>query len=196
RVLFRSKIVLNSEYIFPETNFRDNYLYTKGFFANTKKIRLKFFKDIPNPEYNEIYLNPRVTFNAYDKVLVGLNFKNTSFFQRKFNYSVTPYFSSGTGKLTGSGAVGYTFQPAESFYRSLDFAVSASHFHYDYDLTYRKISAGAGINFSKDPRSDIGRSLAFSYNYFEKDLNPAMIARKEYAKYNLWNIGYGYSDRR
>src|SRR5690606_8296433 len=50
-----TKIVLNSEYIFPETNFRDNYLYTKGLFAKTKKIRLKFFKDIPNPEYNEIY---------------------------------------------------------------------------------------------------------------------------------------------
>lgn len=191
-----TKIVVNDEYIFPEINFRDNYLYTKGLFANTKKIRLKFFKDIPNPEYNEIYLNPRVTFNAYDKILVGLNFQNTSLFQRKFNYSLTPYFSSGTGKMTGSGAVGYTFQPAESFFRSLNLAVSASHFHYDYDLTYRKISAGAGINFSKDPRSDIGRSLAFSYNYFEKDLNPSMFLKNEYGKYNLWNLGYSYSDRR
>jgi len=191
-----SKIVLNSDYIFPEMNFRDNYRYTKGFFANTKKIRFKFFKDIPNPEYNEIYLNPRVTFNAYDKVLAGLNFQNTSFFQRKFRYSVTPYFSSGTGKLTGSGGVSYTFQPAESFYRSLTFGVSASHFHYDYDLTYRKISAEAGFNFSKNPRSDIGRSLGFSYNYFEKDLNPMMLANNEYEKYNLWNVGYGYSDRR
>lgn len=191
-----SKIVVNSDYVFPETNFRDNYRYTKGFFANTKKIKLKFFKDIPNPEYNEIYLNPRITFNAYDKVLAGLNFKNASFFPRKFNYSVTPYFSSGTGKLTGSGGISYTFQPAESFYRSLSFGVSASHFHYDYDLTYRKISAEAGFNFSKNPRSDIGRSLGFSYNYFEKDLNPTMLADNEYAKYNLWNVGYGYSDRR
>lgn len=191
-----SKIVVNSDYVFPETNFRDNYRYTKGFFANTKKIKFKFFKDIPNPEYNEIYLNPRISFNAYDKVLAGLNFQNTSFFQRKFNYSLTPYFSSGTGKLTGSGGVSYTFQPAESFFRSLSFGVSASHFHYDYDLTYRKISAEAGMNFSKNPRSDIGRSLGFSYNYFEKDLNPTMLAKNEYEKYNLWNIGYGYSDRR
>lgn len=190
------KIVINSEYIFPENNFRDNYLYTKGLFANAKKIKLKLFKDIPNPKYNEVYLNPRMNFNVYDKILVGLNFKNSSFFDRKFFYSVTPYFSSGTGKLTGSGSVSYSFQPAESFYRNLDIGVSGSYFHYDYDLTYRKFSAFANINFSKDPRSEIGRNLGFSYNFFEKDLNPQLIAAKEYAKYNLWNLGYGYSDTR
>lgn len=190
------KIVINSEYIFPEKNFRDNYLYAKGFFANTKKIRLKFFKDIPNPEYNEVYLNPKLNFNAYDKVLLGLNFKNSSLFDRKFVYSFTPYFSSGTGKLTGAGGVSYSFQPADSFYRSLDLGVSGSYFHYDYDLTYQKFSAFANINFSKNPRSDIGRSLGFSYNFFEKELTPAMIAANEYGKYNLWNVEYSYSDRR
>ncbi|UFK98338.1 aminopeptidase [Kaistella faecalis] len=189
------KIVVNSNYIFPENNFRDNYRYTKGLFANTKKIKLKLFKDIPNPEFNEIYLNPRLNFNAYDKVLVGLNFRNTSFFERKFNYSFTPYFSSGTGKLTGSGGLAYSFQPADSFYRSLDVGVSGSYFHYDYDLTYRKFSAFASFNFTKNPRSDVGRSLALSYNFFDKDVNPKM-SQTEYAKYNLWNLGYGYADRR
>lgn len=189
------KIIVNSDYIFPENNLRDNYLYTKGLFANTKKIKFKFFKDIPNPEFNEIYLNPRVNFNAYDKVLVGLNFRNTSLFERKFNYSFTPYFSSGTGKLTGSGGVAYSFQPADSFYRSLDVGVSGSYFHYDYDLTYRKFSAFASFNFTKNPRTDIGKSLGLSYNFFDKDVNPLM-AQSEYAKYNLWNLGYGYADRR
>ncbi|MBH1960841.1 MAG: aminopeptidase [Flavobacteriia bacterium] len=189
------KIVVNSEYIFPENNFRDNYRYTKGLFANTKKIKLKLFKDIPNPEFNEIYLNPRLNFNAYDKVLVGLNFRNTSLFERKFNYSFTPYFSSGTGKLTGSGGLAYSFQPADSFYRSLDVGISGSYFHYDYDLTYRKFSAFASFNFTKNPRSDVGRSLGLSYNFFDKDVNPKM-SQNEYAKYNLWNLGYGYADRR
>lgn len=190
------KLVINSDYIFPENNFRDNYLYTKGLFANSKKIKIKLFKDIPNPEYNEIYLNPRLNFNAYDKVLLGLNFKNASLFSRKFNYSITPYFSSGTGKMTGSGAVGYDFQPAESFYRSLDIGVSGSYFHYDYDLKYRKMSAYAAINFTKDPRSDIGRNLIFSYQYFNKDKNPAKPDDTEYLNYNLWNVGYSYADRR
>ncbi len=189
------KIVINDGYIFPEKNFRDNYLYTKGFFSNTKKIKLKVFKDIPNPEYNEIYVNPRLNFNAYDKVLFGINFKNASLFDRKFQYSFTPYFSSGTGQLAGSGGLSYSFQPANSFYRSLDFGVSASHFHYDYDLTYQKIAGFVGINFAKNPRSDIRRNIGFTYNYLEKDLDPAKNNQTEYGKYNLWNLGYGYSDR-
>lgn len=190
------KIIVNDEYIFPENNFRDNYLYTKGIFANTKRIKFKLFKDIPNPEFNEIYLNPRMNFNVYDKILVGLNFKNSSFFDRKFNYSITPYYSSGTRKLTGSGGISYSFQPAESFYRSLDIGVSGSYFHYDYDLKYRKFSAFAGFNFTKNPRSDIGRSLNLSYNFFDKDINPRMIIENEYQRYNLWNLSYNYSDRR
>ncbi|WP_291888143.1 aminopeptidase [Chryseobacterium sp.] len=189
------KITLNEDYIFPESKYRDNYLYAKGFFSNTKKIKFKFIKDIPNPEFNEIYISPKIRFNnTYDKFLFGVNFKNQSFFDQKFLYSLTPMYSSGTGKMTGSGAISYSFLPAESIIRSLTFGVSGSYFHYDYNLAYRKLSAFSNINFRKNPRSTVGRSLAFSYNYFERDLSPAMIAKKDYDKYNLWSLGYGYSD--
>lgn len=188
------KIVLNDDYIFPETNYRDNYIYTKGLFSNTKKIRLKLVKDIQNPEYNEIFLTPRITFNAYDKVLVGMNFKNQGIFDQKFNYSFTPYYSTGTGKITGSGALGYSILPPNSFFRSWNFAVSGSYFHYDNNLAYKRFGAATSFNFQKNPRSAIGRSLYFSYNYYERELTPLMLLNNQYSKYNLWNVGYAYSD--
>lgn len=190
------KVVINDDYIFPETNFRDNYIYTKGLFANTKKLKLKLVKDIQNPEFNEVFLTPRLTFNAYDKVLLGLNFKNQGIFDQKFDYSVTPYYSTGTGKLTGSGALGYSILPPDSFFRSWNFAVSGSYFHYDKDLAYKKFGAATSFIFNKNPRSAIGRSLYFSYNYFERELTPQMVFNQEYDKYNLWNLGYSYSDNR
>lgn len=188
------KIVLNDDYIFPETNYRDNYIYTKGLFSNAKKIRFKLVKDIQNPEYNEIFLTPRLTFNAYDKVLLGLNFKNQGIFDQKFDYSVTPYYSTGTGKITGSGAVGYSILPPNSFFRSWNFGLSGSYFHYDNDLAYKRFGASTSFNFQKNPRSAIGRSLYFSYNYYERELTPEMILNNQYSKYNLWNVGYSYSD--
>lgn len=189
------KITLNSDYIFPESNYRDNFLYTKGFFSNARKIKFKLIKDIPNPEFNEIYLNPRIRFtNTYDKFLIGLNFKNQSLFDQKFLYSVTPSFSTGTGKLTGSGAVSYSFLPAESIIRSLSFGASGSYFHYDYDLAYKKGSLFTNISFRKNPRSTVSRGLGLSYTYFERDLDAKMIATGDYAKYNLWTLGYGYTD--
>ncbi len=190
------KIVINSGHFFPESNFRDNYLYSKGLFANAKKIRFKLIKDIPNYEYNEIYLNPRLNFNAYDKLLLGLNFKNESLFNQKFSYSLTPYFSTGTGKFTGSGSVSYSFMPPESFYRNLTVGVSGSYFHYDYDLSYQRMSAYANINFTKNPRSAINKTAGIAYNHYQKELTPAMIAENEYDRYNLWSANYGYSDNR
>lgn len=189
------KITLNDDYIFPEANYRDNFLYTKGLFSNSKKIKFKLIKDIPNPEFNEIYLNPRIRFtNTYDKFLIGMNFKNQSLFDQKFLYSITPSFSTGTGKLTGSGAVAYSFLPAESIIQSLTLGVSGSYFHYDYDLAYRKGSLYSNINFRKNPRSTVSQGASFSYNYFQRDLNAKMIADRDYDKYNLWALGYGYAD--
>lgn len=189
-----TKIVLNDNYIFPESNYRDNYIYTKGLFANTKKIRFKLVKDIQNPEYNEIFLTPRLTFNAYDKVLLGMNFKNQGIFDQKFDYSVTPYYSTGTNKLTGSASVGYSIMPPNSFFRNWNFGVSGSYFHYDNNLAYKRFGASTSFNFQKNPRSAIGRSLYFGYNYYERELTPLMILNNNYAKYNLWNLGYSYSD--
>ncbi len=189
------KLTLNDGYIFPEKTYGDNFIYTKGFFSNMKKLKFKLLKDIPNPEFNEIYLNPRVSFNnAYDKFLLGINFKNSSLFDQKFLYSVTPQYSTGTGKLTGSGSVSYTFLPAESIIRSLSFGTSGSYYHYDYDLAYRKLGFSTNLNFRKRPRSTVSRGIAFSYNYYRKDFNPNSIYENDYNKYNLWSFGYGYSD--
>lgn len=189
------KITLNDDYIFPEANYRDNFLYTKGLFSNSKKIKFKLIKDIPNPEFNEIYLNPRIRFtNTYDKFLIGMNFKNQSLFDQKFLYSITPSFSTGTGKLTGSGAVAYSFLPAESVVQNLTFGVSGSYFHYDFDLAYRKASVYSNLNFRKDPRSTVSQGASFSYNYFQRDLTAKMIAERDYDRYNLWALGYGYAD--
>ena len=189
-----AKIVLNDDYLFPEANFRDNYLYTKGLFANMKKVKLKLFKDVPNPEYNEIYLNPRFSFNVYDKFLLGINLKNESFFDQKFTYSLTPYYSTGTSQLTGSSALAYHIMPADSFFRKLSFGLSGTYLHYDYDLAYRKVTASATMDFTKRARSMVGRNLTFAYNYYQKDLSPKMIADNEYDKYNLWTLRYAYSD--
>ncbi|SEF44467.1 hypothetical protein SAMN05421847_0019 [Halpernia humi] len=189
-----NKIVLNDDYIFPEKNYRDNYIYTKGLFANMKKIRFKIFQDIPNPEYNEIFVNPKLTFNAYDKVLLGLNFKNKSLFDQQFVYSITPYYSTGTNEIAGSGGVSYNFMPPESFYQNLTLGVSGAYFHYNFDLAYRKISAFANINFTKNPRSTISRNLGFSYSFFDRDLDPKRLNNNDYTNYELYSLGYNYGD--
>lgn len=190
------KITINDGYIFPESNFRNNYLYTKGFFANAKKIKFKLYNDIPNDEYNEVFVSPSLKYNAYDKLMFGLNLRNKSLFDRQFLYSFSPYYSSGTGSFTGSGGVSYSFRPAESFYRHLNVGMSASYFHYNFNLAYRKFAAFSSINFAKNPRSQISKNIGFSYEYVKKDLTETMIKNGDYGKYNLWNTYFSFSDNK
>lgn len=188
------KITINDNYAFPESNYRDNYLYTKGIFSNSKKIKFKFFTDIPNPEYNEINIAPKVIWNNYDKFLLGIKLQNKTLIDRSFLYALMPFYSTGTHSLTGSFATLYKIQPAESFYRSLNLGVAGSYFHYNYDLAYTKLSLSASMQLNKNPRSQISRNIIASYNYFDRDLDQEMIAKNDYKKYNIWNLGFVYSE--
>ena len=82
------KIVINDLYAFPENNFRDNYLYTKGIKDNAKKLRFKLIPDNPNAEINEVYLTPGIGWNNYDKFLLGIRFKNKSLIDKRFQYLI------------------------------------------------------------------------------------------------------------
>ncbi|GGP04320.1 hypothetical protein GCM10010992_15920 [Cloacibacterium rupense] len=189
-----NKITINSNYAFPENNFRDNYLYTKGIFSNSKKIKFKIFTDKPNPEYNEIFYTPKFNWNNYDKFLFGMKFHNKSIIETPFQYALTPFYSTGTQKLVGSAMASYRFQPAESFFRSLTFSASSAIFHYDFDLTYRRFGAGISMALNKNPRSQIGRNILISYNHFDRDLSQIMQIKNDYSKYNIWNFGFVYSE--
>lgn len=188
------KITINDQFAFPESNYRDNYLYTKGIFSNSKKIKFKFFSGIPNPEYNEIYVAPKAAWNNYDKILIGAKFQNKSQIDRPFLYSITPFYSTGTNSLTGSLSASYKIQPAESFFRNINLGLMSSYFHYNYDLAYTKLTLSASMVLNKNPRSQITRNIVTSYNFFQRDLSPQMIAEKDYKKYNIWNAGFIYSE--
>lgn len=188
------KITINDNFIFPESNFKDNYLYTKGLFSNTKKLKFKLLTDEPNPEVTEVYVAPKILWNNYDKFLAGIKFQNKSLFDRPFLYAIMPFYSSGTGTLTGSVSASYKIQPAESFYRTLLLGVSTSYFHYDFDLSYKRASLYANMTLNKNPRSQIGRNISFNYNYYERDLSPEMKLKNDYSKYNIWNLGFVYSE--
>ncbi len=68
------------------------------------------------------------------------------------------------------------------------------YFHYDYDLTYKRFGASASMALNKNPRSQIPRSFVLSYNHFNRDLSEVMQQKNDYSRYNIWNIGFVYSE--
>lgn len=188
------KITINPNYIFPEYDFRNNFS-EKKWLGFSKKWKLKFLLDIPNPEYNEVYLRPDFRFNAYDNFLIGLNFRNYSLISQPFSYSVTPYFSIGEWKLMGSAGLSYKIQPVDSFFRQLTLGASGAYFNYDYNLSYRKISLFSNLDFTQEPRSFWQKSLSVSYQYIDRTLPYNAIPEHNYTHYGLGNFSFRVSDR-
>lgn len=186
------KIEINPNYLFPEFNDRDNYLRTKGLFKNGKKLQLKLYSDIENPEYAQIFMNPQVKWNNYDKFLIGIRFHNQSLLTRPFEWNISPKLSTGTGKLTGSGSISNTFTPQKGIFRSISIGGSSKYEHYDQDLDYLKWSVFTGFHFKKDPRETLSHGFIFSYDNLDKEV-PKFELQTDEEKYGLWNATYFYS---
>lgn len=186
------KISLNPGYLFPEFNDRDNTLRTQGFFKNKKKIQLKVYSDIENPEYTQIFMNPQIRWNNYDKFLIGMKFHNQSLLTRPYKWNISPKFSTGTGKLAGGVSLQNTFTPQATVFRSIRVGGATKFEHYDKDLSYFKWSLFADVNFKKDPRAALSHGFIFSYDNLDKEV-PKFEIQTDENKYSLWNLTYYYS---
>lgn len=188
------KLTLNPNYSFLEHNFRNNFS-ERRWFGFAKKLKVKFLTDVPNQEFNEVYITPDVRFNIYDDLLVGLNFSNSSLISSPFSYVVTPYFSIGEWYLTGSAGLSYKIQPVDAFFRNLTLGASGAYFHYNHNLSYRKIKLYSVLDFAQKERSMIDQSLNLSYQYIDQDLPNDASLSQNYAYYGLWNLGFKWRDQ-
>ncbi|MET3730972.1 hypothetical protein [Moheibacter stercoris] len=186
------KIEVNSNYLLPEFNDRDNFLRTKGLFKNGKKWQLKLYSDIENPEYSQIFVNPQIRWNNYDKFLIGMRFHNQSLLTRPFEWNLSPKFSTGTGKLAGGASVSNTFMPQHGWFQAIKLGGSMKYEHYDQDLTYLKWSLYSTLNFRKNPRETLSHGFIFAYDNLDKEV-PQFETQTHEEKYGLWNATYFYS---
>ncbi len=191
------KLSINRNYLFPEINDNDNTMNTGGLYKNRKRIQMKFYADVDNPDYNQIFYEPKIKWNDYDKFILGFRFYNSSPFSRPFEYSIAPTYSTGTNSLTGSASLNYNYDMENGLFRRISVGSSYNYFHYDKDLSYKKYSAGLNFMFKKRPRSEISRAIGIAFNSVdrEQDLSKPKEA-DDYSHYNLLDIYYVHSDKK
>lgn len=192
-----SKLLINKNYIFPEINDNDNLLNTEGIYKNKKKLQMKFYADVDNPNYTQIFYEPNINWNDYDKFILGLRFYNSSPFSRPFEYSFSPTYSTGTKSLTGAASLNYNYDMENGIFRRISLGSGYNFYHYDKDLSYKKYSGNLNFLFKKRPRSEINRTIGISFNSVEREKNPSKLWEKDdYSHYNLLDISYSHSDNR
>lgn len=188
------RVSINYELSAPEVRLHDNWK-KKGFSLSNKPLDVRLFKDLDNPNKNQIFYTPEFVYNFYDGVTLGLALSNKTILAQDFLFKVTPAYGFKSKSLTGSFGISYRVVPKDSDkIRNVFFGASGSYFHYAEDLSYTRFTPYAGINFKRKNLRDVGgRYLSVNYTHVDKDPNPAVNSTDEINKYGVVNLNYGFT---
>ena len=186
------RLSLNYEYLYPETNLRDNWKKLDKKVLN-RPLKFTFFKDIEDPYYNQIFYNAYFAYNYYDGLILGPELYNQAVFKKKWLFNITPKYGFKSKTLTGSLSVIYEHLPENSSVYRYRAGLAGSKSHYDENLTFNKFTPFFQIDFNRSSLRDVGgKSLITRLVVVDKEL-PSQDINPETFQYNVFNIRYGYA---
>ena len=183
---------LNYEFLYPENNLRNNWKKLDKALFN-RPLKFRFYRDIEDPYYNQVFYKPYFNYNFYDGVLLGPTIYNQALFKKTWLFSLNPVYGFKSNSILGSFSLAYEFLPETTSVYRYRAGLFASRFHYDEDLAFNKFTPFVQIDFKRKDLRDVGgRTLITRYVMVDKDL-PEDVEIDESFKYNVFNVRYGYS---
>lgn len=183
------KISLNYEFLYPESNHRDNWKKIDRSVLN-RPLRFRFYRDIEDPYYNQVFYKPFIGYNLYDGLLLGPTIYNQSLFKKTWLFSATPVYGFSSKAITGAFSLAYEFLPEDTSIYRYRAGLAFSRSHYDEKLAFNKFTPFFRIDFKRKSLRDVGgKSLMTRYVMVDKDI-PEGIEETETYKYGVFNIRY------
>ncbi|AEV31776.1 hypothetical protein Oweho_0763 [Owenweeksia hongkongensis DSM 17368] len=193
------KVVLNYHQTVPEMNQKDNTYFNRLLFQRLEPLRLQFYYSFEDPNRSQLFWTPTISYNAYDKLLLGVSLDNSSLVQKPFEYLIGPDFSTGTGTLTGYTSFKYNFVPEQpKLFHQISAGLYTRYYHYDQDLAYFRISPALNFYFKKPyPRSSILQQLKLRLVHLDRELpdnftEPANEIGN--SSFTVFNANYRYQE--
>ncbi|WP_445715972.1 aminopeptidase [Flavobacterium sp.] len=186
------KLTLNYNNEVPEYNVRNNWKSLKGFFFNNRPFKFLFFRDLEDPKYNQIFYVPEVEFNIYDGVALGMRINNKSILNKPFTFSVTPMYSSNTGKFVGkfSAVVEDNIREKGKLY-NIRYLLTGSRFHYAQDAFYTNFVPIVQFRFrDENLRVNKNEFIQLRQVYVNRDKSE-FTSDANTENYNVFNAKYG-----
>lgn len=187
-----NKLALNYENIYPEYNSLNNFKNINNAIIS-KPIQFRFYKDVEDPYYNQIFFKPNIKYNFYDGVILGVNFNNRPIIKHNFEFSITPNYAFKSQNLTGSFSLSYNQFLEKSKIYKIRYGVSGSNFHYAPELAYNTFSPFVNIQFRRNTLRDVGVEFLLSrIVYVNREIQSTQQAI-ESDRYGILNFRYVYS---
>jgi hypothetical protein len=184
------KIVINYKNEVPEFNLRNNWQSLRGFRLNSRPIKFIFFKDLEDPNYNQIVYIPTLEYNLYDGLLPGIRFHNKTILDKPFNFDVNPTISTQTKSLSGKANFMVNQFNRESNLYSIRYQLNGHYLHYAPDAYYTKVNPMVFLRFRPDDFRDNKKEMV-SFKYIMIDREKSIFTTDENTEnYKVFNAKY------
>lgn len=191
------KFVLDYDNVIPEFNQRDNYKSVNGTFINNKPLQFRLFKDIEDPDYNQIFFMPLVEFNnIYDGLTLGTKVYNKTILRKRLNYRFSPQYATKSKSLTGSTSIFYTHNIENKNLFNITYGISAGYQSFAEDAFFTKIRPSISFSFRDDTdfRSDKTDRITARYVSITRDIGENAIIEIDEPDYGVFNLRYTHSN--
>lgn len=165
----------------PDINRKNNTTKTSGLFKKAKPLQLNLITAFENPAKTQINYLPVIGANIYNGFMLGAAIHNYSFYQKKFEYCVSPMYAFNNRSLSGFAEFNYNIYP-KKWFRQISVGAKSKTFAYDFfdtqylnktngtdlkNLYYNYYKVSPYIQFEikkKDPTSSIKQLITYTNN--------------------------------
>ena len=187
------KFVLDYDNVIPEYNQRDNYKAVNGSFLNNKPLQFRLFKDIEDPNYNQIFFMPLVEFNnIYDGLTLGTKVYNKTILRKRLNYRFSPQYATKSRALTGSTSIFYTHNIENKNLYDITYGIAAGYQSFASDAFFTRIRPSVSFSFRDDSnfRSNQTDQISARYVSISRELGDDAIVELDEPDYGVFNLRY------
>jgi len=184
------KIVINYENEVPEFNLRNNWRSLKGFRVNNRPIKFIFFKDLEDPNYNQIVYIPTLEYNLYDGFYPGIRFHNKTILDKPFIFDVNPSYSTKTNQLTGRGTIFFNQYNRNSNWYHTRYLLNGHYLHYAPEASYLKLMPVVHFRIRPDDfRDNKIQTLTLKQTIIEREKSD-FIVEENTENYSVFSAKY------
>ncbi len=192
-----NKLRINHDQVIPEFNLRNNSKSLKKLRLLNKPIQFKLFKDIEDPNFNQIFFMPEADYNFYDGFSPGLKLYNKTVLSKNLLYRISPKYGMKSGDLVGGASIVYNHRRDNKNNYRTKFGIGGNFYNYAPELSYYSYTPFISFIYrdKNDYRNNKRKFLSFRYVNIDREVDPTgeFITTGE-PKYSVFNAKYGISN--
>lgn len=188
-----TKLVLNYDNAIPEYNLRDNWKSLKGWVFNNKPLQVRLFKDIEDPNYDQVFFMPLAEFrNIYDGFTLGTKIYNRTLLMKNFTYRLMPKYAFNSKTITGNATALYTQQIEDRNLHMITYGAIGAYSSFGKNAFVTKISPSISFHFRDNSnfRSNKSSYLNFRYLNISRTAEDPILINVSNPNYSVFNLRY------